>query len=141
MGTGGGGSRRKSNNAGHVSVPRKRTVVGDGIASASASGGAGNGGGGNSGNGTAKPGIICRKFGLVHSTGSAQKVEVGMDVWGEFQDPKVRVYSDKFGLLGDAPAQEAKFFIEERERRGGGRLSGNILKKTNHEARVKLCIK
>lgn len=134
MGTGTGGSRRKSSNAGRVSVPRKRTSGGDG-------GGGTGSGDGNSSNGTTQSRAECRTFGLVHSTNNALKAAVGMDIWGEFDDPKVRVHSDKLGHLGDAPAQEARFFIEEREKRGGGRLSGRVLKKTDHEARVRLCIK
>src|SRR5258706_1903901 len=62
----------------------------------------------------------CRRFGLVHATAAAQNTRVGMYIWGDFNDPKVRIRS-RAGELGDAPSQEARFFINERERLSGGR--------------------
>ncbi len=45
------------------------------------------------------------------------------------------------GTLGEAPAQMAQSIIAELNRRGGGSLSGTVMKKTDSDVRVKLCIK
>ena len=82
----------------------------------------------------------CRTFGLVRTEESARQAAAGMSIWGVFKDPRVTVRSQS-GDLGDAPAQAAQYFIEERDRQGGGSLKGHVLKSTPREVRVKLCLR
>ena len=81
----------------------------------------------------------CRTFGLVHTGEAARGAAAGMAIWGVFKDPKVTVRS-RAAELGDAPSQAARYFIEERDRRGGGSLKGFVLKSTAREVRVRLCL-
>jgi len=80
----------------------------------------------------------CRTFGLLHS-GNHTAAAAGMAIWGVFKDPKVTVRSQS-GDLGDAPSQVARFFINERDRRGGASLRGFVLKSTPRDVRVRLCL-
>jgi hypothetical protein len=63
-----------------------------------------------------------------------------MPVSGEVAASNVIVHAG-IGTLGESPAQMAQSIIAELNRRGGGSLSGFVLKKTDSDVRVKLCIK
>jgi|ERR1041384_3771859 hypothetical protein len=81
----------------------------------------------------------CKTFGLVRTSEAATRTAAGMSIWGVFKDPNVTVRSQS-GDLGDVPSQAAHYFIEERNRLGGGSLKGFVLKSTPHEVRVRLCL-
>jgi len=80
----------------------------------------------------------CRTFGLLNS-GNHTAAAAGTAIWGVFKDPKVTVRSQS-GDLGDAPSQVARFFIQERDRRGEASLKGFVLKSTPRDIRVRLCL-
>lgn len=130
----GSGGRRKRDR-GIVQIPRaKRIVTGREGATVTAA---------VSGNGhTSQPERAqnqCRTFGLVRTGEAARDAAAGMSIWGVFKDPNVAVRS-KAGELGNATSQAARYFIEERDRRGGGTLKGFVLKSTAREVRVRLCL-
>ena len=81
----------------------------------------------------------CQRFGLVRLTDAAPHAAVGMDISGIFNGARVTVRS-QVGDLGDAPSQAARYFMEQRDIKGGGRLTGKVLKRTPHEVRVRLCL-
>jgi hypothetical protein len=130
----GSGGRRKSDR-GVIQIPRsKRIMTGrDNAAMIAVVGGNGH---------TSPPTRAqdqCRTFGLVRPGNATGVAAAGMAIWGIFKDPKVTVRSQA-GDLGDAPSQVARFFIEERDRRGGASLKGFVLKSTPRDVRVRLCL-
>lgn len=123
----GSSKRPKVRDGGRIGIPTKR--------------GAGGGGGGGGGGGNGPPsGTWCRTFGLVRPTANARKVGAGMPVSGEVAGSSIIVHA-AIGMLGEAPAQMAQSIITELHRRGDGSLSGFVVKKTDADVRVKLCIK
>lgn len=130
----GSGGRRKKNR-GIISIPRAKrvTTAREGaLITATAQGHSG----------TVRPMRSedqCQTFGLVRLTNAARSVAAGMAISGVFDDPRVTVRSQA-GDLGDAPSQAARYFIEQREVRGGGTLKGFVLKSTPREVRVRLCL-
>lgn len=128
----GSGKRPKGRGGGRIGIPTTRGTGGGG-------GGGGNGGGGDGGNGpTAR--AWCRTFGLMRPTANVRKAGAGMPVSGEVAGSNVMVHA-VIGMLGEAPAQMAQSIIAELNRRGGGSLGGFVVKKTDSDVRVKLCIK
>jgi len=134
-----GSNKRPERDGGTIQVPRHKRVIenGDRI-SRRVRAAAGNGDGSGSVRGASRS--VCRIFGLVHRTVRAKQAAVGMPLWGEFDADTVRIHSNQVGELGDAPSQEARFFISERNERGSGALTGAVIKTTAHDVGVKLCI-
>lgn len=130
----GSGGRRKRDR-GIIEIPRQKRITtgrqSSNITSAVAASG--------QGSGAVRAQDQCRTFGLVHTGETAHEAAAGMAIWGVFKDPNVTVRSQA-GELGDAPAQAARYFIEERDRRGGATLKGFVLKSTPREVRVRLCL-
>jgi hypothetical protein len=134
-----GSGKRPKRDAGTIRVPRaKRLMSGREAANVRVAIGS-NGGSSNGGSSKRTAQSQCRRFGLVRATKTAQSARAGMHIWGDFNDPRVTIRSVA-GHLGDAPTQEARFFINERERGSGGTLTGVVLKSTQREVRVRLCI-
>lgn len=129
----GSGGRRKKDR-GIVSIPRAKRIV---TAREGAMLTAAPQNGGSSQRTRAKE--QCQRFALVHVTNAARDAGAGMAISGIFEGPKVKIRS-QVGELGDAPSQAARFFIEQRDLKGGGVLKGHILKHTPSEIRVKLCL-
>lgn len=129
----GSGKRPKGRDGGRIGVPTRRGTGGGG------GGGSGGNGGGGGGNGPTA-GAWCRTFGLMRPTANARKAGAGMPVSGEVAGLNVIVDAG-IGKLGEAPAQMAQSIIAELNKRGGGSLSGFVMKKTDSDVRVKLCIK
>jgi hypothetical protein len=129
----GSGGRRKRDR-GIIQIPRSKRIITGRDNAAMTTAGAGNG------HSSPPPRAQdqCRTFGLINS-GNHAGAAAGMAIWGVFKDPKVTVRSQS-GDLGDAPSQVARFFIEERDRRGGASLRGFVLKSTPRDVRVRLCL-
>lgn len=117
---------------GRIGVPTKR----------GANGGGSNGGVGGSGSGGNAPlsDDWCKTFGLVRPTSNARKAGAGMPVSGRIAGSNV-IVDAAIGTLGEATTQVAQAIIAELNRRGSGRLSGIVKKKTDSDVRVRLCIK
>lgn len=130
----GSGGRRKRDR-GIIRIPGAKSITAVDTArdTARVTAGAGNGGG-------SKLHEQCQRFGLVRVTDAASRAAAGMAISGIFNGARVTVRS-QFGELGDAPSQAARYFMEQRDLRGGGRLTGIVLKQTPHDVRVRLCLK
>jgi|GEM_PF-4798203 len=125
----GSGGRRKRDR-GIIRIPRAKITTAVDTARVTAASGNGRG---------SKLHEQCQRFGLVRLTDAARHAGAGMAISGIFNGARVTVRS-QIGDLGDAPSQAARYFIELRDLRGGGRLTGTVLKHTPHEVRVRLCL-
>ena len=129
----GSGGRRKRDR-GIIRIPRAKITTAVSTARLVAPAGNGNG------SRVSAAQEQCQRFGLVRLTDAARHVAAGMAISGIFNGARITVRS-QIGELGDATSQAARYFIEQRDLRGGGRLTGIVLKHTPHEVRVRLCLK
>jgi hypothetical protein len=99
------------------------------------------GGGGSLGHNGPSSKPVCWEFTLLDLRPVAKQAEIGMEIYGLIQPPRVVIANSKLGPLGFAPSGAAEKMIQAASRRAG-ELQGNILSisKAGDTIRARLCL-